>query len=156
FFFSIFQGLSYVGGLPAGTLTDRKLRPAVAACLGAALLTLGYASLATQQRFLLGPALALLIIGQGFFKPNMAVLIGSHFSAGGARRDRAFLWQYVAANLGALAGPLFVEMFCPRGSWDTAFLTLVCVSCIGTIILALGSRIIEPARPFRHSEPAAI
>lgn len=144
--FSIFQGLSYVGGLPAGTVTDRKLQPMTGALLGTALLTLGYAALATQRSLLWWPALALMTIGHSFFKPNITVLIGSHSPGSSRRRDRAFLWQHVAINLGALIGSLCAEWYRSRGLWNTAVVMLVSVSGFGTLVLAFGSRCLGPAR----------
>ena len=103
--FGLFNALSYVGGLPGGMLTDRKLGPMMGLLLGAALLTLGNALLASDAALLMWPALATLIAGHSLFRPSMTTLIGAT-SSDDAQRDRSFLIQYLAINLAGIVGPL--------------------------------------------------
>ena len=93
---AIFQALSYLGGWPAGWLTDRKIGAWASTLLGAALLVCGYAGLALGRDGLLWPALGLMTAGHSLFKPGLHVLLGNVTSADERSQERAFLWHYLA------------------------------------------------------------
>ncbi len=68
--------------------------------------------------FLLLIGLALVVIGNGFFKPNISTIVGSLYADGDRRRDAGFTIFYMGINLGSL----FSQVFCPllavgMGSW---------------------------------------
>ena len=68
--------------------------------------------------FLLLVGLALVVIGNGFFKPNISTMVGSLYSDGDRRRDAGFTIFYMGINLGSL----FSQILCPllavgMGSW---------------------------------------
>ena len=48
----------------------------------------------------------LLIIGNGFFKPNISTQVGNLYKAGDSRIDRAYSIFYVGINVGAFFSPL--------------------------------------------------
>lgn len=137
----VFQALSYFGGLPGGALTDRKLGTKTAIILGAALLTLGYSVLALDRGPLLWPALGLLIVGHSFFKPSISTLLGALFPPTDARQERSFLWQYLASNLGVMAGPLFAEWAGAGQRWDRLFLMAAAAMFVGAFTISVGVRV---------------
>lgn len=51
-------------------------------------------------------ALLFLIIGNGFFKPNISTQVGNLYSATDPRRDRAYMIFYMGVNLGAFFAPV--------------------------------------------------
>jgi POT family proton-dependent oligopeptide transporter len=55
--------------------------------------------------------LLLLIIGNGFFKPNISTLVGRLYSDNDPRRDAAFSIFYMGINLGAFLAPLAIGYF---------------------------------------------
>src|SRR6478735_9625291 len=68
--------------------------------------------------FLLLVGLALVVIGNGFFKPNISTIVGSLYAEGDRRRDAGFTIFYMGINLGSL----FSQILCPllavgMGSW---------------------------------------
>ncbi len=68
--------------------------------------------------FLLICGLALLTIGNGFFKPNISTIVGALYADGDRRRDAGFTIFYMGINLGSL----FSQILCPllavgMGSW---------------------------------------
>ena len=68
--------------------------------------------------FLLLIGLALVVIGNGFFKPNISTIVGSLYAQGDRRRDAGFTIFYMGINLGSL----FSQILCPllavgMGSW---------------------------------------
>lgn len=62
--------------------------------------------------------LLLLIIGNGFFKPNISTLVGGLYEEGDPRKDSAFSIFYMGINLGAFLAPLVIGFLT-----DTAFST---------------------------------
>jgi proton-dependent oligopeptide transporter, POT family len=68
--------------------------------------------------FLLIVGLALVVIGNGFFKPNISTIVGTLYAEGDRRRDAGFTIFYMGINLGSL----FSQILCPllavgMGSW---------------------------------------
>ena len=59
---------------------------------------------ASMPMFYLG--LSLLILGNGFFKPNISTIVGKMYRQGDPRRDRAFTIFYMGINLGAGLSPI--------------------------------------------------
>ena len=55
---------------------------------------------------LLFVGLVLLIIGNGFFKPNISTQVGNLYKPGDSRIDRAYSIFYVGINVGAFFSPL--------------------------------------------------
>ena len=51
-------------------------------------------------------ALALLIVGNGFFKPNISTMVGRLYPDGDKRRDSGFTIFYMGINIGAFLAPL--------------------------------------------------
>lgn len=144
---SVFQTLSYVGALPAGAITDRKLSPMAAARIGAALLSFGYGGLALDMSVLLWPALGFLVLGHSFFRPTMASLFGEIFHIADQRRDRAFLFYHLATNLGALAGPLCAEAARARSGWSSTFHWSAVIMLGGTLLLMVGGHLLRIHSP---------
>ncbi len=145
----VMSALSYVGGLPAGILTDRKLRPIGALLLGGVLLTVGYAALALDHPSLLWPALATMTVGHSLFKPSISTLFGSIFDVADIRREHGFLWQHLAVNLAGMVGPLCGEWLRVGNRWDRLFLLSAVVTCIGCAVLIAFARLLPEQRPQR-------
>jgi proton-dependent oligopeptide transporter, POT family len=66
-------------------------------------------------------ALALLIFGNGAFKPNMSAQVGGLYPPGDPRRDRAYSIFYVGINLGAFLAPLVCGTLGERAGWHYGF-----------------------------------
>lgn len=135
---AIFQALSYLGGLPAGWLIDRQLGPWAATGLGAVLLSCGYGALALDQAVLVWPAFGVMVVGHSVFKPSLHVLIGSAAGSDDRAQDRAFLWHYLAVNLGYVTGGLFGEWAHTRHGWATLFCGAAVASVASGGLLAVG------------------
>ncbi len=135
---AIFQALSYLGGWPSGWLADRKLGARAATVLGAALLACGYAGLALDRPGLLWPALGLMVAGHSLFRPGLHVLLGSIAATDEYARERTFLWHYLAANVGYVAGALFGEWAHARRGWTWLFAGAAAASAVGVALLAIG------------------
>ncbi|HZG72682.1 MAG TPA: peptide MFS transporter [Chondromyces sp.] len=107
--YGIFTGTVYIMPLIGGYLSDRFLGRRLAITIGGILMALGNFSLFAQQSVaFLYLGLGLLIIGNGFFKPNISTLVGELYTDNDPRRDAAFTIFYMGINIGAFFSPLII------------------------------------------------
>ena len=109
--YGIYTGLVYFTPMIGGILADRYFGYRRAVMLGAFIMTLGHASLAleTETTWYLG--LALLIIGNGLFKPNISSIVGQLYAGEPERKDGAYTIFYMGINSGAFLGILLCSYY---------------------------------------------
>ncbi|HMK37363.1 MAG TPA: oligopeptide:H+ symporter, partial [Desulfomonilaceae bacterium] len=117
--YGLYTGLVYLTPLFGGILADRVLGQRNAVILGSILMAMGHFFMAFE--FLFFPALLFLILGNGFFKPNISTQVGDLYVAGDPRRDRAFSIFYVGINLGAFFSPLVCGTLGEVYGWHYGF-----------------------------------
>jgi POT family proton-dependent oligopeptide transporter len=96
----IFTALVYITPLAGGYAANHLIGFKACITWGGLLLVLGYALLAFPSLFY--PALATIIVGNGFFKPSVSSLLGLQYPAEDTHRDSGFTIFYIGINLGAL------------------------------------------------------
>ena len=100
-----YTGLVYATPLLGGYLADRYLGQRRSVYIGGVLMMIGHFLMAVPGLYAFYGALIFLIIGNGFFKPNISTMVGGLYEEGDPRRDSAFTIFYMGINLGAvLAG----------------------------------------------------
>lgn len=107
--YGIYTGLVYLTPIFGGWLADNYLGQRKSITIGGILMALGQFSLFLSGANALMPfylGLILLIIGNGFFKPNISTVVGQLYPAGDKRKDAAFTIFYMGINLGAFLAPL--------------------------------------------------
>jgi POT family proton-dependent oligopeptide transporter len=112
--YGYFTGFVYLTPIIGGWLADKYLGQRPAILIGGILMMSAHFSLAATP--FLGEwstwlGLLLIIIGNGFFKPNISTLVGGLYEQGDPRRDGAFTIFYMGINLGALLAPLVCGYF---------------------------------------------
>ena len=140
-----YTGLTYLTPMLGGWLADNYLGQRKAVIVGGILMALGQFSLASPPAWLGASApwslaaigiafpaapntfyvgLALLILGNGFFKPNISTMVGELYPPGDARRDGAFTIFYMGINVGAFLAPLVCSTLGedPAYGWRVGFL----------------------------------
>jgi POT family proton-dependent oligopeptide transporter len=117
--YGIFTGLVYLTPLAGGWLADRYWGQRRTVIVGGLVMALGEFVLMVPALFL--PGLLLLIVGNGFFKPNISTQVGGLYPPGDPRRDRAFNWFYVGVNAGALLAPLVCGTLGELYGWQYGF-----------------------------------
>ena len=107
--YGYFTGFVYFTPLIGGWLADRYLGKRLAVTIGGITMMLGQFTLfGLNNTTGLYIGLLLLIIGNGFFKPNISTLVGGLYKDGDSRRDAAFTIFYMGINLGAMIAPLII------------------------------------------------
>ncbi|SEM73712.1 peptide MFS transporter [Lihuaxuella thermophila] len=105
--YGFYTGACYFTPLVGGYLTDRFIGKRLAITIGGLTMAVGnFILFAEQSKWGLYLGLALLILGNGFFKPNISTLVGDLYDKNDKRRDSAFTIFYMGINLGALFAPL--------------------------------------------------
>ena len=117
--YAIYTGLIYLTPLIGGRLADRYLGQRKAVFIGGILMALG--QLALTQREFLHLGLGLLIVGNGFFKPNISTMVGTQYPQGDPRRDGAYTIFYMGINLGAFLSPLVCGPLGEKIGWGYGF-----------------------------------
>jgi POT family proton-dependent oligopeptide transporter len=85
--------------------------------------------------------LVLLILGNGFFKPNITTIVGKLYEKGDIRREAAFSIFYMGINVGAMS-PLIVSYLGEKVSWHYGFMACGIGMVLGTVTFALGRRML--------------
>ena len=117
--YGLYTGLVYLSPLLGGWLADRYLGTRKAVLIGGITMALGHFAMAFEPLLFL--ALGLLIAGNGFFKPNMATLLGSLYRENDPRRDGGFTIYYMGVNLGAFFSPLVAGTLGEKVGWHYGF-----------------------------------
>jgi POT family proton-dependent oligopeptide transporter len=120
-----FIALVYLTPFIGGLLADRYLGYRKSIIIGGSLLMVGYLGLAVPGMTAMYVSLALIIAGNGFFKPNISTLLGNIYNREDLRpkKDIAYNIFYMGINIGALASPFAAAYMRNTFSWGTAFAT---------------------------------
>jgi len=104
--YGAYTALIYAASIFGGYVADRVIGYQRSILLGALVMALGLfvVMLPSRELFLVG--LALVIVGNGLFKPNISSMVGQLYGRDDPRRDRGFTLFYMGINGGALLAPL--------------------------------------------------
>jgi len=134
--YAIYTGLVYLTPILGGYLADRYLGLRKAILIGGITMMLGHFAMAVPS--LLHLALGLLIIGNGFFKPNISTLLGSLYREHDPRRDGGFTIFYMGINLGAFFSPLIAGTLGEKIGWHWGFMSAGVGMAIGVAVFLRG------------------
>lgn len=119
--FGTYAMLLYITPILGGILADRYLGYRWAVVIGAIIMTLGHAAMAIETEFWLYMGLALLVIGTGFFKPNMTSIISEMYKDLPEKKDGAYTIFYMGVNAGAFFGMMLCGYLAERLGWSYGF-----------------------------------
>ena len=118
--YGIYTGLVYLTPLIGGAFADRYLGQRRAAVIGGTVMMLGHFAMAFEP--LLHLALGLLIVGNGFFKPNTTAMVGHLYNGeDDPRRAGGYSIFYMGVNLGAFLAPLVAGTLGQKVGWHWGF-----------------------------------
>jgi len=111
----------YLTPLLGGWLADNKIGYRMAVVIGALFMTFGHASMALETPTFLYIGITLLIIGNGFFKPNMTSIISKIYEGRDDKKDGAYNIFYMGVNAGAFIGIMLCGWIGEKIGWSYGF-----------------------------------
>ena len=145
--YGAYTALVYATPVIGGMLADKLLGYRKAVILGGVLMSLGHFAMAFENHQIFYLALALIIVGNGFFKPNISTIVGALYPDGDKRRDAGFTIFYMGINLGAFS-QIFAGILGEKVGWHWGFGFAGVGMVIGLIVFLLGQSKLEG-----HAEP---
>jgi len=119
--YAFYTGLVYITPILGGLLADKLLGYRKAVVLGAVLMTAGHASMALETPIFFYLGLALLILGNGAFKPNISTIVGGLYPKGSEKKDAGYTIFYMGINAGAFLGILLCGYIGEKVGWSYGF-----------------------------------
>ncbi|MEP6673780.1 MAG: peptide MFS transporter [Ferruginibacter sp.] len=118
-----FIALVYLTPFIGGLIADRYLGYLKSIFFGGTLMAIGYLTLALPGDTALFSGLACIIIGNGFFKPNISTLLGVVYNREDLRplKDNAYNIFYMGINIGALVCNFAAAILRNKYGWGYAF-----------------------------------
>ncbi len=138
--YGTFTSLVYLSTLLGGFLADRYLGQRWSIILGSLLIIGGMFVMSIPTMGMLYLAMGLLILGNGFFKPNVTAIVGQLYGPNDPRRDGGFTIFYMSVNIGAFFGPLAVGYFASRGNYKAAFWIAGAGMIVGLLTFLFGQK----------------
>jgi POT family proton-dependent oligopeptide transporter len=133
----------YASPLIGGWLADRKLGYRRAVMLGGVFFMAGHLLLSIRSLPVVYLALTCLVIGNGFFKPNVSTMVGNLYPEGSHLKDRAYNIFYMGINIGAFLAPVVAEFVQGRFGYHPAFAVAAFGMVISVVILWRFKRDVE-------------
>ena len=131
---------TFIGGLFA----DKILGFQKSLLWGGALMILGSTILGIDAANYFFYGICLIIVGTGFFKPNISTMVGELYKPGDVRRDAGFSLFYAGINIGALLGGGLCVYVGKSYSWNLAFLLSGIFMAIGLLNFLLTRKNLGP------------
>ncbi|MBP5371392.1 MAG: peptide MFS transporter [Bacteroidales bacterium] len=119
--FAAYGSLVYASPFIGGLIADRFLGHRKAVIWGAIMMAIGHFLMAVENEMFLYLALSFLIVGNGFFKPNMPIILSGLYEENDPRRDGGFTIYYMSVNLGAFFSPILCGIVGETYGWHYGF-----------------------------------
>ncbi len=119
--YGAYTALVYMTPFFGGMLADKILGQRIAVIIGGILMALGHLVMGYENPNMFYFALALIIVGNGFFKPNISTMVGQLYPAKSRLRDGGFTIFYIGVNLGAAISPLLCGYIGEKYGWHYGF-----------------------------------
>src|SRR5207344_393329 len=134
-----FIALVYLTPFIGGLIADRYLGYINSIFLGGLLMSAGYFCLSIPGNTAMFTALAMIIVGNGFFKPNISTILGNIYNRDDLKplKDNAYNIFYMGINIGAFVCNFVAAYLRNTYGWGYAFAAAGVGLVIGLIILAL-------------------
>ncbi len=143
--YGLYLAFVYFTPFPGGMLADRYLGYRRAVAIGAVFMSAGLfmMSIPGQTYFVVG--LISLIVGNGFFKPNISVMVGNLYEAGDPKRDAGFNIFYMGINIGAFVASFLSSAVRNDYGWLWTFRVAAIGLLIALVLLAFSWKSLEKA-----------
>jgi proton-dependent oligopeptide transporter, POT family len=119
--YSTYLMFVYLSPLVGGFIADRFTGYRKAVMIGGFFFMAGHAILSIPAIWAVYLALTCLVIGNGFFKPNVSTMVGNLYPEGSHLKDRAYNIFYMGINVGAFLAPIVMEIVRQYAGFHAAF-----------------------------------
>ncbi|TBV27882.1 MFS transporter [Meridianimaribacter sp. CL38] len=116
-----YSSLLYLTPIVGGWLADKYTGYKGAVIIGCFIMMLGHAAMVFETTWSLYLGLALLVIGTGFFKPNMTSMISEMYRGKESKKDGAYTIYYMGVNAGAFFGMMLCGYLAENVGWSYGF-----------------------------------
>ena len=140
--YGTFIALVFLTPFIGGLLADRYFGYRRSIIAGGLMMGIGYCLMAVHSLPMLYLSMALVIIGNGFFKPNISTLLGNLYSTPQyeKRKDEGYNIFYMGINIGAFVCNFFSAAIIIIWGWKYAFVAAGIGMFIGVIIFLSGTK----------------
>jgi len=165
--YAVFTGLVYLTPILGGWVADKFLGKRKTVYIGGLVMAVGQFllaasaflahSLSPETRLILfNFGLGVLIIGNGFFKPNISTIVGDFYDDNDPRKDSAFNIFYMGINLGAIMGPFIAGALGEKVAWGWGFLAAGIGMILSVIWLNAREKTLEDKGLPPHTPPGKL
>ena len=154
--YAVFTGLVYLTPIIGGWVSDRYFGQRKTVYIGGLVMAVGQLLLASSallftsaqgasdsRHFLFNFGLGVLIIGNGFFKPNISTVVGDFYNNNDPMKDSAFNIFYLGINLGAILGTFIAGGLGEGVAWGYGFLAAGVGMMLGVLWLKARENTLE-------------
>lgn len=149
-----FSAIAYITPILGGYVASRVLDYEHAITLGGFLLAIGYALLSLPYEGFFYIALAVISIGNGFFKPNISSYLGDFYRKNDPYREKGYTIFYVGINLGILLSTSTSGYIVRYFGWHVPFIFASIGLLIGTATFVFGIYYLKNTNNFHRLNPS--
>lgn len=125
--------LLYITPIFGGIIADKFIGYRWAVVIGSIIMTLGHAAMVMESELMLYVGLSCLVIGTGFFKPNMTSILSEMYKNFPEKKDGAYTIFYMGVNAGAFFGMMLCGYLAANLGWHWGFGLAGIFMLLGTI-----------------------
>ena len=139
--YGAYTALLWASPVIGGYVADRYTGFRNAILMGGSLMAAGQFTLAATigKEFFFFVGLALIAVGNGFFKPNISSFLGAFYEQNDPRKDNAFTIFYMGINVGAFLAPVTCGYLGQHIHWSLGFLAAGAGMVSGLVVFILNS-----------------
>jgi POT family proton-dependent oligopeptide transporter len=153
--YGTYIGLVYLSPFIGGLLADRLLGYRRSILIGGLLMSAGYICLGLPNGVAFYPALLLIILGNGFFKPNISTIVGNLYNDEQykANKDAGFNIFYMGINIGAFICNFVAAYMRINYGWGFAFYAAGAGMLLGVLVFLSATKHIKHADVIKPLQP---
>ncbi len=141
--YGAYTSLVYMMPYFGGMLADRLLGTRRAVVLGGLFMAAGHLLMTVQQPLTFFAALALIIVGNGFFKPNISTTVGTLYPKASDKKDGGFTIFYMGVNLGGFLAPIMCGYVGETYGWHYGFGIATAGMLVGLAVFVAPTRLTQ-------------
>lgn len=142
--YGLIQAFIYAMAFVGGLFADKIFGFRKSVFWGGILMAIGTFLMAIPGAFPFYLGISILIVGNGFFKPNISTMVGDLYNEGDSRRDAGFSLFYSGINIGALLSGLTIAYIGTSISWSLGFALAGVCMLLGLALFVKTQKLLGP------------